>query len=363
MKRYAGKGFTLIELLVVVAIIALLISILLPSLSCARNSAKATKCGALLRSLSTALTTYATENKDWIPGRNTTGVGFFMEIANGNPAAGLRNSKTAVQTYDWITSLLRYETSDLGNNRAERFQILVNRYQCPANAASRIDELYDVGLAVSQDRDDFRAINDWSPLSYLMPAAFQIWGQSDAGLILARAQSGVQFAAKTYPNFWEVTAENYRSRLDQVGNQADKIAIVDGNRFLTGDGVLDFDVNPNPDWFGSFTASSGWWAGSHEFGVRTPCQNWDGQTVSGGGFPEHSGRNLALTYRHGCSTGAVPQLAQDNKGSVNAAYFDGHVARLGDRASREIRQWYPRGSVVRKANEGMTHAENGDVVP
>jgi prepilin-type processing-associated H-X9-DG protein len=261
-----------------------------------------------------------------------------------------------------MTSLLRYETSDLGNNRAERFQILVNRYQCPANAASRIDELYDQGLAVSQDRDDFYAINEWSPLSYLMPAAFQLWGSSDSGQILARTQGGINFFAKTYPDFWEVTAENYRSRFDKVGNQAEKIAIIDGNRFLTGDGVLDFDVNPNPEWFGSFTASSGWWAGSHEFGVRSPSTNWDGDNVTGGGFPEHQGRNLALSYRHGCTSGAVPQSARDNKGLVNAAYFDGHVARLGDRASRELRQWYPRGSVVRKANEGMTRAVNGDVI-
>ncbi len=49
------KAFTLIEVLVVVAIIALLVSILLPSLTAAREQAKTVKCAAGLKQISTAL--------------------------------------------------------------------------------------------------------------------------------------------------------------------------------------------------------------------------------------------------------------------------------------------------------------------
>jgi len=61
------SGFTLIELLVVVAIIALLISILLPSLSRARASAKAVKCAANLASVGKSVHTYLAESKSKFP--------------------------------------------------------------------------------------------------------------------------------------------------------------------------------------------------------------------------------------------------------------------------------------------------------
>lgn len=65
--RRQTTGFTLIELLVVVAIIALLISILLPSLSEAREQAKRAKCGANLHSIGQALATCGDENKGFVP--------------------------------------------------------------------------------------------------------------------------------------------------------------------------------------------------------------------------------------------------------------------------------------------------------
>lgn len=61
------KGFTLIELLVVVAIIALLISILLPSLSRARELAKRAVCASNLRGIGQGMHVYANDNAEWFP--------------------------------------------------------------------------------------------------------------------------------------------------------------------------------------------------------------------------------------------------------------------------------------------------------
>jgi prepilin-type N-terminal cleavage/methylation domain-containing protein len=63
----AGRGFTLIELLVVVAIIALLISILLPSLSKARAQARSTLCMSRLQQVTKAILIYADDYNETPP--------------------------------------------------------------------------------------------------------------------------------------------------------------------------------------------------------------------------------------------------------------------------------------------------------
>lgn len=66
-RPYAGSGFSLIELLVVISIVALLIGILLPTLSLARQAARKASCGSNLRQIGTGLGIYQGDEKDRFP--------------------------------------------------------------------------------------------------------------------------------------------------------------------------------------------------------------------------------------------------------------------------------------------------------
>lgn len=83
------RGFTLVELLVVIGIIALLLSVLIPALSKAREQAQRTVCLSNVRELGNAMRLYAAQFDDACP------IGYmdqhqFSYVVNWNNANGTR---------------------------------------------------------------------------------------------------------------------------------------------------------------------------------------------------------------------------------------------------------------------------------
>ncbi|HZN68539.1 MAG TPA: prepilin-type N-terminal cleavage/methylation domain-containing protein [Tepidisphaeraceae bacterium] len=92
-KAARARGFTLVELLVVIGILALLISILLPSLSRARESANMVKCAANLREIGQACLMHANDHRQHFPP-----AGLIHAPFNATPQ-GLRDSSRVKYSY------------------------------------------------------------------------------------------------------------------------------------------------------------------------------------------------------------------------------------------------------------------------
>ena len=86
------RGFTLFELLVVLSIISLLIAILLPALSAAREEARMTQCRSNLRQIGIGAIAYAPDNDNMFPpryGRTILKPTYVKANASGFPGGRL----------------------------------------------------------------------------------------------------------------------------------------------------------------------------------------------------------------------------------------------------------------------------------
>ena len=92
VRKCKAKGFTLIELLVVISIIAVLISILLPTLQNAKRQVVVLSCLANLKQMEIGLMVYVTENNFQYPTANSNAITQIWNPVMESPDTGNRQN-------------------------------------------------------------------------------------------------------------------------------------------------------------------------------------------------------------------------------------------------------------------------------
>ena len=145
IRRSTRRGFTLIELLVVIAIIAILASLLLPSLVKAKGRAKTTQCLSNFRQWGIGLTMYYDENEDFLP-RESFGISSVL-----NTWTQVRAASSYDVWYNAVPPMLSHASASNYATHVPDFYQPGSFFHCPsakfpANAGTATTAFFSMGM-------------------------------------------------------------------------------------------------------------------------------------------------------------------------------------------------------------------------
>jgi prepilin-type processing-associated H-X9-DG protein len=328
------------ELLVVVAIIALLVAILIPSLAAARRLARTSACAANLRGIGQLNAVYASEFDDFIMGGQTTSGRFLIKFDNtfatdpSGATYGDNNCPNVNATDDWMTPALKLQNqmsdAELGSSaalRAARVLKALNSklFTCPAN-----------DIKISAYASSGSACNGFMPAKFPMPsyatAGIFYWYPPNAQMPENGANRITVGSVVTAGSGTLAPPSSYSPRIRSVGATARKIYMGDSARYSDGTQVPDLDLQPK--WSSDFAT---------HYESFSPMfkkdYGWLRDAAPGNGSPAFD--NRMWWARHG-SGGSKVGAKGDFR--ANFTFFDAHVETLTDLDACDPSYWMPSGS-------------------